>query len=392
MAIERIPEQSAQLHRTKRLLWQAGLLLSVATAACGQTSPSADSSTTSAERPFTVHEVATFSSPWAMAFMTGSGRPLLDAALVTEKEGKLWVVDTRSGAKTAVSGVPAAHVAGQGGLGDVAVHPEFVVNRRVYLSYVEAGAGGTSGAALGYGTIDLADRARPALTNFKVIWRQSPKVEGNGHFAHRIAFAPDGTIYLSSGDRQKMTPAQDKTGDLGKIIHMNAEGQRIRGAFLTLGHRNTLGLAFDGEGRLWETEMGPQGGDELNLIVKGANYGWPRASNGSHYGGEAIPDHAAGDGFVAPKAWWNPSISPGGLLIYSGDKFAAWKGDALIPALSAEALIRVDIEGEKATKADHWPMGARIRAVDQGPDGSVYLIEEGEDSGGRLVRLDPIAR
>ena len=166
-----------------------------------------------------------------------------------------------------------------------------------------------------------------------MIWRQTPKVTGNGHFAHRIAFAPDGTIFLSSGDRQKMEPAQDPGSDLGKIIHMTAEGQLIGGRFQTLGHRNPLGLAFAPDGRLWSTEMGPQGGDEVNLIVQGRNYGWPRASNGSHYGGGPIPDHQPGDGFEAPKVWWNPSMSPGALLIYTGDKFPAWKGDALVGAL-----------------------------------------------------------
>ncbi len=378
-----------------RLMWQAGLLLSAATVACGQATTQVGP--TSA-RPFTVHEVAKFSTPWAMAFLTGSGRPLLDAALVTEKEGRLWVVDTRSGAKTAVSGVPGVHVAGQGGLGDVAVHPDFVVNRRVYLSFVEKGPGG-SGAALGYGTLDLADKARPALRGFKTIWRQSPKVGGNGHFAHRIAFARDGTIFLSSGEREKMTPAQDVQNDLGKVLHLTAEGSAAGGnpfndrradstrnpRIWSYGHRNILGLAFAQDGRLWASEMGPKGGDELNLIVRGRNYGWPVASNGSHYDGREIPDHRAGDGFEAPKVYWTPSISPGGLIIYSGDRFARWKGDALIPALSGKALIRVDIDGDTATKAEQWPMNARIRAIDEGPDGSVYLIEDK----GRLVRLDP---
>ena len=378
-----------------RRLWQAGLLLCAATAACGQATTKAAS--TSAP-PFTVHEVAKFSTPWAMAFLTGSGRPLLDAALVTEKEGKLWLLDTRTGAKTAVAGVPALHVAGQGGLGDVAVHPDFVVNRRVYLTFVEKGAGG-SGAALGYGTLDLTDRSRPALRGFKVIWRQAPKVDGNGHFSHRIAFGPDRMLYLSSGDRQKFEPAQDLTGNLGKVLRLTAEGAPAPGnpwasrggiaaSFWSIGHRNVLGLAFDRDGRLWDSEMGPKGGDEVNLIVAGKNYGWPLASNGSHYDGRDIPDHRAGDGYAPPKVFWTPSISPGGLMIYGGDRFPGWKGDALVPALSGEALIRIDLDGERATKADQWAMNARIRAVDEGPDGSVYLIEDE----GRLVRLDPVRR
>jgi glucose/arabinose dehydrogenase len=293
--------------------------------------------------------------------------------------------------------VPAVHVAGQGGLGDVAVNPEFVVNHRVYLSYVEEGEGGNTGAVLGYGTLDLADRAHPALRDFKVIWRQQPKLDGNGHFSHRIAFGPDGFLYVTSGERQHFDPAQDLSGNLGKVLRLTAEGAPAPGnpwagrggvaaQFWTIGHRNLLGIAFAPDGRLWGSEMGPQGGDEVNLILPGRNYGWPRASNGSHYGGRDIPDHRPGDGFEPPKVWWNPSISPGGLLIYTGDQFPAWKGDALIPALSGEALIRVDIDGDRASKADQWDMGKRIRAVDQGPNGSVYLLEDE----GRLLRLDPV--
>jgi glucose/arabinose dehydrogenase len=316
--------------------------------------------------------------------------------LVSEKEGTLWLVDVGTGNRREVAGVPEAHVAGQGGLGDVVAHPRFADNRRVYLSYVEQGEGGTSGAVLGYGTLDLGNAQQPVLRDYKVIWRQLPKVEGNGHFSHRIAFGPDGFLYLTSGDRQKLDPAQDMSGNLGKVLRLTDEGAPAPGnpwasrggvaaEFWSMGHRNLLGIAFAPDGRLWETEMGPKGGDEVNLVVAGKNYGWPRASNGSHYDGDDIPDHKAGDGFEAPKVWWNPSISPGGLMIYGGDKFAAWKGDALIPALSGEALIRVDIDGDQAVKAEQWDMDARIRAVEQGPDGTVYLLEDG----GRLLRLAP---
>jgi len=347
--------------------------------------------------PFTVAEVAKFSTPWAMDFLPGSGVPLTNLALVTEKEGKLWLVDVRDGSRREVSGVPAAHVAGQGGLGDVVVHPDFAGNRRVYLSYVEKGEGGNTGAVVGYGTLDLADAAKPAIRDFKVIWRQQPKMDGDGHFSHRIAFGPDGFLYLTSGERQHFDPAQDMSGNLGKILRLTAEGAPAPGnpwasrggvaaQFWTIGHRNALGIAFAPDGRLWESEMGPQGGDEVNLIVAGRNYGYPRASNGSHYDGRNIPDHKPGDGFEPPKVWWNPSISPAGLVIYTGDKFPAWKGDALIPALSGEALIRVDIDGDKAAKADQWDMDQRIRAVEQGPGGSVYLLEDE----GRLLRLDPV--
>ena len=380
----------------RRLMWQAGLLLCTATAACGQAATKAPS--TSA-LPFTVHEVAKFSTPWAMAFLPGSGVRLTGAALLTEKEGKLWLIDTATGKRQAVAGVPEVHVAGQGGLGDVVVHPDFAGNRRVYLSFVEKGAGG-SGAALGYGTLQLG-AGPPRLTGFRTIWRQSPKVSGNGHFSHRIAFGPDGMLYLSSGEREKFEPAQAVDGNLGKVLRLTPEGAPARGnpwaakggiaaTFWTMGHRNILGLAFAPDGRLWASEMGPKHGDELNLVLAGRNYGWPRASNGNHYDGRDIPDHRAGDGFEPPKAYWDPAISPGGLIIYSGNRFPGWRGDALIPALSGKSLVRVDIDGSRATKADEWAMGARIRAVDEGPDGSVFLLEDGRGgSGGRLVRLDP---
>ena len=339
-------------------------------------------------RPFTTAEVATFDSPWAMEFLPGSGVPVTNAALVTEKGGRLWLVDMATGRRQQVAGVPSVRVAGQGGLGDVVAHPGFAGNQRIYLSFAEPGPNGTSGAAVGYGRLILGE-GQPRLEDFKIIWRQTPKVTGNGHFGHRLAFAPDGTLFVTSGDRQKMQPAQDRDSDLGKIVHLTEEGQPIGGRFFTLGHRNPLGLAFAPDGRLWSTEMGPEGGDELNLIVQGRNYGWPEASYGSHYGGSAIPDAHASRGFEEPKLWWNPSISPAGLLIYTGDLFEAWKGDALIPALSGQALIRADIDGDRARKADQWDMDARIRAVDQGPSGEVYLLEDGP--GARLLRLTPAA-
>ena len=361
----------------------AGLVLVLG--ACGS-APSAGAGPSSAERPFTETAVATFNEPWALDFLPGSGVPKTNMALVTERGGKLWLVDVTNGRKQEVSGVPAVKVAGQGGLGDVVAHPDFAGNQRVYLSFVEAGPNSTSGAVVGYGRLILG-KGSPRIDGFKIIWRQEPKVTGEGHFSHRIAFAADGTMFVTSGERQKMEPAQDKNVDLGKVIHMTAEGQRIGGRYYTLGHRNLLGLAFAPDGRLWETEMGPRGGDELNLIIQGRNYGWPVASYGSHYSGVPIPDEHKSRGFEEPKVWWNPSISPSSLLIYSGDMFPQWKGDALIGALSGQALIRADIDGDKASKAEQWDMGARIRAVDQGPRGEVYLLEDG--AGGRLLRLTP---
>lgn len=361
-------------------------------------------------RPFAVAEVMEFSTPWAMDFLPGNGGAVTNMALVTEKEGNLWLVDVASGERKQVSGVPQVKVAGQGGLGDVVAHPDFATNHRVYLSYVEAGPGRTSGAAIGYGRLVFVGPAVPGgptsaqLTDFKVIWRQQPKVTGDGHFAHRIAFARDGTMFVSSGDRQKMEPAQDLASQLGKILRMTAEGEPIPGPQIddsaepsgrdgyvwTYGHRNNLGLAFAPDGRLWATEMGPEGGDEINLIIQGRNYGWPEASYGSHYGGGQIPDEHSSRGFEEPKVWWTPSVSPAGMIVYSGDKFPQWRGDILAGALSGQALIRVDVEGDTARKADQWDMNARIREVAQGPDGDVYLLEDGRSPGqGRLLRLTP---
>lgn len=357
-------------------------------AACGS-SPSASAGQSSTDRPFAVSEVTTFDSPWALDFLPGSGAPKTNMALVTEKAGRLWLVDVANGRKQEVSGVPKVHVEGQGGLAEVVAHPGFAGNQRIYLSFTEAGPGGTSGATVGYGRLILGS-GPPHLEGFHVIWRQEPRVAGGNHYSQRIAFAPDGTMFVTSGERFQFMPAQDPNVDLGKIIHMTAEGQRIGGRYYTLGHRNLLGLAFAPDGRLWETEMGPKGGDELNLILPGRNYGWPKASNGSNYDGSNIPDHRPGDGFEPPKVWWNPSISPSSLLIYTGNMFPRWKGDALIGALSGQALIHVRIRGDQASKGDQWDMGNRIRAVDQGPNGEVYLLEDGP--GGRLLRLTPAAQ
>ena len=388
---------------------QAAALLVLAACGAAQTPNSAESSVQQqssapgqqarSDEPFRVSEVADFESPWAMDFLPGSGVPTTNRALVTDKGGTLWLIDVTTGQRQQVAGVPAVKVAGQGGLGEVVVHPDFAGNHRVYLSYAEPGPGETSGAAIGYGRLVFVGPAvpggptQPQLSDFKVIWRQAPKVTGNGHFGHRIAFAPDGTMFVTSGDRQKMQPAQDQGSDLGKIIHMTDEGQRLGGRFYTMGHRNPLGIAFAPDGRLWSVEMGPEGGDELNLIVRGRNYGWPVASYGSHYGGEAIADEHRSRGFDEPKLWWNPAISPGGMIIYTGELFRGWKGDAIIAALSGQALVRVDIDGDNARKADQWGMGARIRGVEQSPNGEIYVLEDGRGgSGGRLLRLEPAAR
>ncbi len=340
--------------------------------------------------PFQTRAVAAFDEPWAMVFLPDG------QALVTQRGGALLLVDPKTGAATAVTGTPQVVHDGQGGLGDVVLAPTHASDSGIYLSWVEAGAGGT-GAVVGRAT--LRRDGTPRLDDLAVIWRQEPKTNGSGHFGHRIAVSPDGQhLFVTSGERQKFDPAQDLGGNLGKIVRLQLDGSAAQGnpfadrggvtaQVWSLGHRNPLGIAFDEAGNLWSSEMGPQGGDEVNLVQPGGNYGWPRASNGSHYGGADIPDHRAGDGFVAPAVWWNPSISPGSLMIYRGNAFPAWRGDAFVGALSGQALIRIDLDDTSASKGDQWPMGARIREVEQGPDGSIWLLEDGP--GGRLLQLTP---
>lgn len=400
-------------------LMQVGFLLVLA--ACGT---GGSGSAAVAERPFTVSEVAKFDAPWAMDFLPGT-----TTALVTEKPGRLWLVDVRSGQKRPVAGVPRVVAVGQGGLLDVVLSPTFAADKTVYLTYSEPSSNGGSGLALAHAKF-IGDGGGLRLDGLQVIWRDPAGGRG-GQFGARVVFSPDGrSLFLSSGERQRFTPAQDPNQPLGKILRLTLDGKPAPGnpwagrngasvilvtdppkdteaakqtagrrvawpgpnltpaETWTTGHRNPLGLAFAPDGRLWETEMGPKGGDEVNLIEPGKNYGWPVVSNGDNYDGVPIPRQSTRPDFAAPKVWWNPSVSPAGLLIYTGRLFPNWSGDALIPNLTAQALIRVHIRGDRATKADQWPMGARIRAVDQGPRGEVYLLEDG----GRLLRLEPVRR
>lgn len=345
---------------------------------------------------FSVTEVASYDDPWAMTFLPGTA-----FAAITERGGRLVVRDLAAGTDIEVANVPQVRVEGQGGLGDVVAAPSFATDQRIYLSWAEAGDGDSAGAVVGLGRL-VIEEGQARLENLNVIWRQQPKVSGSGHFAHRLAISPDEQyLFVSSGDRQQMEPAQDLRGNLGKILRLNLDGSPAAGnpfadqgypaeEIYSLGHRNPLGLAFDPDGNLWSTEMGPQGGDELNLILPGRNYGWPEVSNGSHYGGQDIPDHDLADDFEAPILWWNPSISPGSLMIYTGEAFPQWRGDAFIGALSGQALLRADLDATSATKADVWDtgeLGARIREVEQGPDGTIWVLQDGSD--GKLLRVRP---
>lgn len=343
-------------------------------------------------KPFVATEVATFDEPWAMTFLP-DGR-----LLVTEKEGKLKLLDVASKRIGEISGVPAVDYGGQGGLGDVVLHPKFASNGLVYLSYAEKGDGDTRGGAVARAKLTLDNKGGGALSGVKVIWRQVPKVSGRGHYGHRIAFDKDGKLWISSSERQKFDPAQDMKSNLGKIVRLNDDGTvpadnpfadqgGVTAQIWSLGHRNALGLAFDAQGRLWEHEMGPKGGDELNLIERGSNYGYPIVSNGDHYDGRDIPDHDTRPEFNAPEVFWNPVISPAGLIIYSGKQFPDWQGDAFIGGLSSQSLIRIEFDGVKAREAARYDMGHRIREVEQGPDGAIWVLED--EGGARLLKLTP---
>ena len=369
----------------------------VATALAGFAIPAgAQSFTVESDQGTTISAVpvAEFNEPWAMTFLPDG------SLLVTEKPGNLAIVG-QNGSKTDVSGVPEVAYGGQGGLGDIIPHPSFAENGVVYLSYAEAGDGGR-GAAVARATLARQGDAA-SLENLEIIWRQQPKVSGDGHYSHRLQFSPDGQhLFITSGERQKQTPAQDMQSDLGKIIRLNPDGSvpddnpfqdqgELARTFWTVGHRNMLGIDFDGEGRLWVHEMGPRGGDEINLIEPGENFGWPVVSNGVNYSGSDIPDHDTRPEFAAPEASWTPVIAPSGMVIYSGDLFPAWQGDALIGGLRSQALVRVDLgqqdDGTMAAETERFDMGARIREVEQGPDGAIWALEDG--AGGRLLRIAP---
>ncbi|MGP9545869.1 PQQ-dependent sugar dehydrogenase [Psychrobacter sp. AOP7-B1-25] len=362
-----------------------------------------DAQTDTSKPDFTTKAVATFDEPWAMTALpsTDSEESKL---LVTQKTGELFIVDTATGNKIEIKGVPEVAYGGQGGLGDIIVSPDFATSNTVYLSYAEAGTGGDSnkfGAKVVKATLSGLETATPTLQNITPIWQQSPKVTGQGHYSHRLLFSPDGRyLYISSGERQEKTPAQDMSANLGKVIRLNADGSiptdnpftdnEIAKQFWTIGHRNVLGMAFDDSGQLWVNEMGPKGGDEFNMIKKGNNYGWPVVSNGRNYSGLDIPDHDTKPEFSAPKITWTPVISPSAMSIYAaGDHndFPSWQGNALISGLSSKALVVVDISKDNtAAERYRYDMGERVRSV-LAVDGQVWTLEDGDDA--KLLRLLP---
>jgi len=346
--------------------------------------------------PFCIDQPAHFNEPWAMAFLPDG------TVLVSEKAGKLLRYDRTKRAIRPITGIPEVVYGGQGGLGDIVLHPQFADNQLLYLSYAEAGAGETAGAAVARARLVLDAQGGGHLDGLEVIWRQVPKVSGRGHYGHRMMFDDAGYLWISSGERQKFDPAQEMDSNLGKIVRLNDDGRvpadnpfaeqgGVAAEVWSLGHRNPLGLAFDGKGRLWEVEMGPKGGDELNLIERGANYGYPIVSNGDHYDGRPIPDHATRPEFVPPKMSWTPVISPSRLVFYTGSAYPhlqAGKQHAFISGLSSQSLVHVEIDVDaRAHEVARYPARQRLRSVIQGPDGLLWLLEDGKS--GRMLQLKP---
>jgi glucose/arabinose dehydrogenase len=375
------------------------------------------------DKPFVVTKVAQFNTPWRMAFLP-DGR-----ILVTEKAGKVFLA-TQQGEKTEVTGVPAVRFEGQNGLLGIYVSPGHAKDHGVYLTYSEPGPdAGTSSLALAYATLDTS-KAAPALAGLQVIWRDPIKGKG-GQTGGALAFSPDGKlIYLTSGDRQRFTPAQDPNQPVGKILRLTLDGKpapgnpmagktgastvdvidpprnsetaktatavrtfTFSGPNLTpsetwsTGHRTPYGLAFAPDGKLWELEHGPRGGDELNLIEAGKNYGWPLVSYAPNYDGVPIPSPDTRTDLTKPVIYWAPVIAPGNLMFYSGNLFPQWKGSAFASGLGSASLSRIIVEGANARPAEKWAIGFRVRDVEQGPDGALWLLEDA--AAGGLHRVTP---
>ena len=370
----------------------------------------ANAAVTTEAGPVNVESLAKLDNPWGMTFLP-DGR-----LLITEKPGRLRIFADGKLSEP-VAGVPTVAYKGQGGLLDVEIDPDFKNNQFVYLSYAEPADPqpenardavdprlGTffkaedhvlKGGAVARGRLD-GDR----LADVKVIWRQVPKTVGRGHFGGRIIFAPDGKMFITSGERQQFEPAQNPTTNLGAIVRINPDGsipkdnpfadkQGFRPDLYTYGNRNPLGGAIHPESKkLWIHEMGPKGGDELNIIEPGQNYGWPAvAVEAAHYNDAPIPAHHSEPKLIPPVRAWTPVISPSGMIFYGGSKFSAWKGDALIGGLSSKALVRVDVEGGEVAGDEKIAMGRRIRDVIEAPDGAVLVLSDGPQ--GELLRLTP---
>ena len=399
----------------------AGLILAMA-ASGASAQVNAGEQKPEPSQPFNMVQITTLNLPWKIAFLP-DGR-----MLITEKVGGLQLV-TQQGAKTPVTNAPAVVWRGQGGMLGVYLSPHYTKDHNIYLTYSEPGDGGSS-LALARAKLKIGQDAA-SLEGLQVIWRDGERGEG-GQFGAEVAFSPDGKyLFLSSGDRQRMTPAQDPNQPLGKILRLTLDGKpapgnpmagktgaasvpvidppedteaaktapvvrtyTFPGPNLTpsetwcTGLRTPYGLAFAPDGRLWELEHGPRGGDELNLIEPGKNYGWPLVSYGQNYNGVPIPGPDTRPDLAKPVIYWVPVIAPGNLVFYKGTMFPLWNGSALVSGLISKALLRITFDGKGgATSAERWDVGHRMRDVEVAPDGALWVIEDAKPGG--LFRLTP---
>jgi glucose/arabinose dehydrogenase/cytochrome c551/c552 len=387
----------------------AGIFLTMASGASAQVN--AGEQKPDPSLPFTVTQITTLSLPWKIAFLP-DGR-----MLISEKVGGLELV-TQQGAKTPVANAPAVLWRGQGGMLGVYLSPQYAKDHSVYLTYSEPGDDGSS-LALARAQLKLGSDAA-SLEGLQVIWRDGERGQG-GQFGGEVAFSPDGKyLFLTVGDRQRMTPAQDPNQPLGKLLRLTGktgaatvpvinppsdteaakEAPVVRtytfpGPNLTpaetwaMGIRTPYGLAFAPDGRLWELEHGPRGGDELNLIEPGKNYGWPLVSYGMNYNGVPIASPDTRPDLAKPTIYWVPVIAPGNLMFYKGAMFPQWNGSALISGLASKALVRVTFDGKGGAQAvQRWDMGFRVRDVQVAPDGALWVIEDAKPGG--LYRLTPL--
>ncbi|MDH3280041.1 MAG: PQQ-dependent sugar dehydrogenase [Gammaproteobacteria bacterium] len=330
--------------------------------------------------------------PWGLAFLP-DGR-----MLVTERAGRLRIVNPNGKLDpTPVSGLPRITASGQGGLLDVALHPKFTDNRSVYLSYAASGDRGV-GTEVARGQLNGS-----RLTDVEVIFRALPKSAGGRHFGSRLLFDPQGRLYVTLGDRGDRRRAQDLADHAGSIVRLRDDGgvpednpfirrAKAKPEIFTYGNRNVQGIALQrGTNLIWAHEHGPQGGDEVNIVRAGANYGWPVITYGRNYGiGTRIGEGSEKPGMVQPVHYWVPSIAPSGMAFYEGDKFPQWRGDLFVGALKDRLLVRLEIDGQRVVKEERMLRGVlgRIRDVRDGPDGFIYLLTDEPD--GMIVRLEPL--
>lgn len=373
--------------------------------------------------PFNMVKVATLDLPWRIAFLPDS------RMLITEKVGGMVLV-TPQGEKTPVAKVPASLYHGQGGMLGVFLSPHYAKDHSVYLTYSEPGEPGGSSLALAKAKLALQGNSA-SLEDLQVIWRDGERGEG-GQFGAQIAFSPDGKyLFLTVGDRQRMTPAQDPNQPLGKILRLTLDGKPAKGNPMagkigaptvpvidppanteaaktapvirsytfpgknltpsetwSSGHRTPYGLAFAPDGRLWEVEHGPRGGDELNLIEPGKNYGWPLVSYSVNYDGTPIPSPDTRPDLTKPVIYWTPVIAPGNLVFYNGSMFPQWKGSALVSGLATKSITRITFDSKGGAKpVERWDVGHRIRDIEVAPDGALWMLEDSRTGG--LYRVTP---